>query len=453
MIATQDKAAPARSINIDERIDANPIGPLQRRVVFLCFLLAVIDGFDAQAIAFVAPLLKAQLSIEPAQMGQLFSAALVGLMVGAFALSPLADRIGRKPVIIGACAVMGVFSLLTATAQTTGELFVYRFLTGVGLGGVMPNINTLTAEFAPARRKALMITIMFVGFPAGAVLGGLLSAKIITAFGWPSVFILGGVAPLLLTVALIVFLPESIRFLALKGRKPALIAACLARIDKQYRRGPDDKFFALEEKGAKGSFSGLFAGGRALGTVLIWALFFANLLVMYALFGWLPSVMREAGVSLETAIAATVAFNLGGVVGGLAIAREIDRRGPYGVLAAAYAIAAVAIALIGVLAESFAFALIAIFIAGCAVVGTQLGMNALVVSFYPTEVRTTGLGWALAVGRIGSIIGPVVVGVVIALEWSLPQVFFLTSAPEIICVGAILLLKTIETSRAPNRTP
>ena len=454
MRQTGDVDAGGRIIDVDARIDANPIGALQWRVVGICFFLALIDGFDAQAIAFVGPLLKEEFSIPAAEMGLLFSAALAGLMTGAFALGPVADRVGRKPVIIVSCAFMGVFALMTAFASSTTDLFVYRFLTGLGLGGVMPTINTLTSEFAPARRRAFLMTAMFVGFPFGAVAGGVVSNALIAEFGWRSVFVLGGVAPLALIAVIAPFLPESIRFLALRRERSDEAAATLLRIDGTYAPEPGDRFVAGGEADVKGdaqadakggaksggAVRGLFTEGRAFGTLLIWVVVFANLLMMYSLFSWLPSVMNEAGLPLERAILSAVVFNLGGVIGGLTLAAAIDRRGPYGVLALAFAAGAIAIAAIGAAIGNLTFTFLAVFAAGFTVIGTQLGMNALAVNFYPTQMRSTGLGWALAVGRIGSIVGPIAVGVVLEFNWELPRVFLLTAAPALACVIAVAIL-------------
>ncbi|MEO1019769.1 MAG: MFS transporter [Pseudomonadota bacterium] len=431
------------TVDVDERIDASPIGALQSRIVAICFVLALIDGFDAQAIAFVAPLLKAEFSIGSAQMGVLFAAALAGLMVGAFVFSPLADRFGRKPVIFVSCAIMGAFALLTAVASSLEELLIYRFLTGVGLGGVMPQINTLTSEFAPARRRAFLMTTMFIGFPVGAVLGGLVSNLLIQKFGWQSVFILGGVAPLLMLPVVALSLPESIRFLAISGRQQNAITKLLSQIDRSIE---PDEYYQFSATGGQQStrvIVGLFSGGRGLGTLLIWTIVFASLLTMYSLMSWLPSVMTAAGLPLEDAILTAVTLNLGGVIGGLLIAAAIDRQGPFGVLAAVFLLGAFAIALIGQSAGHLPLAFTAVFVSGAAVIGGQLGMNALVVRFYPTEMRATGLGWALAVGRIGSIIGPIVVGFTISLGWSLQSVFILAAIPAFLCAGVTIILQRL----------
>lgn len=438
-VPSASEASVSRSIDIDERIDASPIGLLQWRIVAICFALAAVDGFDAQAIAFVAPLLKAQFTIASGEMGFLFSSALVGLMIGAFVFSPVADRIGRKPVIIVSGVLIGVFALLTATASSVTELFAYRFLTGIGIGGVMPNINTLTSEFAPARQRAFLMTLMFAGFPLGAVAGGLVSTQLIASYGWPSVFVLGGVAPIVLIPAIVFYLPESLRFQVATGASCGNVARTLSRVDTSYSHQASD-FFTVAQKGGGGSVLGLFREGRASGTLLIWITVFANLLIMYSLMSWLPSVMREANLPLSRAILAAVVFNFGGVVGGLVLARIIDRHGPYGALAIAFAFAAAAIAAIGVSTANSSLAFAAIFVGGFTVIGTQFGMNALTVNFYPTGIRATGLGWAHAMGRIGSIIGPIAVGAVLALEWELPQVFLLAAAPAFICFGAINLL-------------
>ncbi|MCG8442505.1 MAG: MFS transporter [Caulobacterales bacterium] len=431
---------PSRSIDIAAIIDARPIGALQARVVVLCALIAIVDGFDTQAIAFVGPLVAAEFAIATPEMGRIFAAALIGLMAGAFSFSPIADRIGRKPVIIASCAIMGVSSLLTATASSGAELLIYRFATGLGLGGAMPSINTLTSEFAPARRRAVLMTVMFAGFPLGAALGGLLSAELIAVFGWRSVFILGGAAPLALILVLIPALPESIRHRAQRDARDPHIGRVISRLDPSFRPTGDEVYRTGDAPAAAGSMLGLFQGGRGARTALLWIVFFANLLMMYTLISWLPSVMRGAGLPLDRAIITTVVFNLGGVAGGLAIAWIIDRSGPFRILAAAYATAAVSVTAIGAFIGSLPVLFTAVLVAGFTIVGTQFGLNALAVSLYPTTLRSTGLGWALAIGRIGAILGPIIVGAALARGLATAHIFLAAAAPALACIAAVILL-------------
>lgn len=428
-----------RSIDVVKTIDEAPVGGLQRRVVLLCFLVAAVDGFDAQAIAFVAPIVAGVFDISRNEMGPVLAAALVGLMAGAFLFSPLADRIGRKPVIVGSVVMMGVFSLATTLASSREELLLYRFLTGLGLGGVMPNINTLTSEYAPARSRATMMTVMFVGFPFGAVVGGLASAPLIAALGWKTVFVLGGVVPLALSLLLWRALPESLLYLAGRGGRAEVIAPILDRIAPG--AAVDGASYVLPAAEAqKASALDLFRGGRFATTLLLWTVFFANLLMMYALFGWLPTVLNQAGLPLDQAIVGTVIFNLGGVIGGLVIARAVDGLGPIKVMTAAYLVAAASVASIGFAGGALSAAIAAIFMAGATVVGAQFGMNALAISAYPTAVRSTGLGWALAVGRVGSIVGPIAVGALLARELALETLFVVFALPALVSAGTVAVL-------------
>lgn len=437
-----------RNVNVASLIDDAPISKFQWKVVFLCFLIALLDGFDTQAIAFVAPVLSEKFEIAPADMGQVFAAGLAGLMVGAFVFSPLADRIGRKNVILISVALFGGFALLTVFADSQRSLIIYRFLTGLGLGGAMPNINTLTAEYAPARRRAFLMTAMFVGFPLGAIFGGVISAQIILAYGWQSVFILGGVTPLLLLPVLYFQLPESVRFLAacrgpMTARRKSQIASILKRIISDFTPARDDSYVLPDQSSAGVSVFRLFSDGRGFGTLLLWAIFFINLLILYALVNWLPTVLRDAGLPLERAIIATVILNLGGVLGGLSFAWGIDRAGPIKILVPAYLFAAIFVALIGLAKVGIVGTLAIIFIAGFCVIGAQLGMNAVASNYYPTSVRSTGLGWALAVGRLGSIVGPLIVGALLSLEWGRERLFTAGGAPALIAAAALVLFAIV----------
>lgn len=434
------------TIHIDELLDSNPIGGLQWRVVVLCFVLAVIDGFDAQIIAYVAPLIADEFGLSPEVMGQLYSSALLGLMAGALIGSPVADRIGRKPVIIVSAAVMGAFALLTATAESTFELFLYRFLTGLGLGGVMPTINILTAEFAPARRRALLMTTMFVGFPVGIMAGGVAAAALINLFGWESVFVTGGVLPLLMVPVAMAWLPESPRFLALKGDRGAALARIVQRIAPQAGATAESRFATLAPEQASVGIRALFSEGRTRITLLLWVVFFANLLTMFAIGGWMPTVLNEAGYPLDRAILVSAMSAIGGVIGGLVIAILIDRTGAARTLVAGFVAAGVAIALIGQVTDSVVLVLIVLFLSGLFGMGCQFGINALASISYDTGARTTGLGWALAIGRIGAIIGPVVVGTAIGMALPVSQLFLLGAIPMLIAAGAVFVLGRLRAS-------
>jgi AAHS family 4-hydroxybenzoate transporter-like MFS transporter len=426
-------------------IEQARFGSFQGSIVGWCALVAMLDGFDTQAIAYVAPSIAAAWQVESAGFGPIFGAGLLGLTIGALTFSPLADRFGRKALILLCVALFGIFSLLTASAQSLNELMMYRVLTGIGLGGAMPNIIALTNEYAPARMKATLVTVMFCGFPLGSMLGGFISVPLIQAYGWQSVFIAGGVVPLALVPLLFFFLPESIRFLAMRpGAEPA-VKRILAKIDAS---ASSEAFIAASRarSGVVGQprrfpVFALFDEGRARRTGLVWTAFFANLLVMYFLVNWLPSLVHGAGFPLDIAILSTALLNLGGVVGGIVLGRLIDRRNPYLILGGAYAGAAVCIALIASSGSNVVLLLGFSTLAGVGVSGAQIGLNAVTAASYPTEIRATAIGWALGIGRVGSILGPVIGGLLLGIGWSPAELLLAAVVPALIAAAAVLALR------------
>jgi AAHS family 4-hydroxybenzoate transporter-like MFS transporter len=428
-------------VDVAAVIDRIAIGRLQLLTILLCGLVAILDGFDTQAIAFVAPVIARDFGLESSAFGPVFGAGLFGLTVGALVLGPAADRWGRKPIIIISTLAFGLFALLTPLSSSLSSLMLYRFLTGLGLGGAMPNIIALTSEFSPKAKRATLVTLMFCGFPLGAVLGGLASARLITLYGWPAVFYLGGILPLMLLPFLLFGLPESIRFLAACRSRPEEVMRIVRRVDPAGRYAADCQWLLHEEKVEGFPVKELFMGGRALGTTLLWVVFFSNLLILYFLINWLPAVLQKAGVPIDRAIIGTVVLNAGGIVGGLLLGRLVDRRAPFGILTVAYAFAALLVAAIGPVGTSASTLLmLVIFFAGLFVIGTQYCMNALAASFYSTRLRATGVGWALGIGRVGSIVGPVVGGIILSMGWDVGQLFAAAAAPAAVSSVAVFLL-------------
>ena len=432
---------PTPSVDAATAIDQAPFGRAQKRIVFLCALIAMLDGFDTQVVAFVAPVLAAQWGLPVSSFGPVFGAGLAGLMLGALVFGPAADRFGRRRVIMATTAIFGAFTLLTPWADSLTTLMILRLLTGLGLGGAMPNIIALTAEYAPARSRATLISVMFCGFPLGAVLGGFLAARMIPSLGRESTFWLGGALPLLLLPALFVWLPESIRLLAARRTPDATLRALLVPI-LGAERAAEVHFKRSEAQPQKGmSVLQLFGGQRTAQTLLLWAVFFMNLLVLYFLVNWLPALLRQAGVPLDKAIVSTALLNLGGIAGALMFARLIDRLGPYRVLLAAYVAAGLATFAIGRMTQAEFPALMAmVFVAGFCVIGAQISINALASSLYATEIRSTGVGWALGVGRAGSVVGPVVGGMLVGTGVALESLFAVAALPAWMAAVAIALL-------------
>jgi AAHS family 4-hydroxybenzoate transporter-like MFS transporter len=434
-------ASASGAVDIAGFIDAQPIGRFQLGIIILCALTVMLDGFDAQAIGYVAPAISREWQLKPGALGPVFGWGLGGLMLGALIFGPLADRVGRRPVIVFCTAFFGLFSLLTPLAGSLDGLLVYRFLTGLGLGGAMPNAIALTGEYAPQRSRATMIIVMFCGFSIGSALGGYLAAELIGPFGWRAVFYLGGAAPLLYAPVLLALLPESARLLALRGGADSRIAAILRRIRPDAAGKAAPTRFVVAEPAPEGvPVKHLFTEGRALMTALLWVMYFMNLLDLYFMANWLPTVIHDRGFSISQAALITTLLQIGGIVGGLTIGRTIDRRaGSHRILAFAYAGAGLFVALIGSMGALWAIAA-TVFGAGFFVVGAQHGANAFTAGAYPTQARAAGVGWALGIGRIGSIIGPVIGGVLLAEHWPTSIIFLIGAVPVLIASAAALCL-------------
>lgn len=434
---------PAGAIDIAAVIDQQPVGGYQIRLLMLCAAVLFIDGFDTQAIGYVAPALVKDLGISRPALAPVLSAALFGLMLGALFLGPLADRLGRKRIIIASVLVFGLCSLVTAFVQDSASLLAIRFVTGLGLGGAMPNTVALTAEFSPHRRRSTMVMTMFCGFSAGAALGGLIAAAVLPAYGWRAVFLIGGVAPVLLLPILLAALPESIRFLALSGKPDALVAERLKDVFPALPLSADARFTVSEPKLAGLPVAHLFGEKRALATLLLWVVFFCSLLVLYFLSSWLPTLMSDLGVSPSRGATISSGLQFGGCAGALILGRFIDRFS-FRALTLMYLMAAAAVALIGQATHSLPLAAAAIFGAGFCIVGGQSASNALASGLYPTAVRSTGVGWALGIGRLGSILGPLF-GVVL-LNLPMQSLFATIAVPALVAALAAFALSRIARS-------
>lgn len=378
----------------------------------LCALVAACDGFDTQAIAFVAPAISKQWGVPPPQFGAIFSAGLVGLALGAFLFGSLADRVGRKSVILLCVALFGISSILTTLSSGMVELAIWRILTGLGLGGVLPNLIATTNEVASTKHKNTLVMLMFCGFPLGATIGGLVSAPLIEAYGWHSVFITGGVLPLALLPLLYLYLPKS-----------------SGPVDLP----PEVGVGALPAN----NIAQLFLDGRALPTLLLWTAFFSNLLVMYFLVNWLPSLLSIAGSSLSVATLSTALLNLGGIFGAILLSRVINSRHALLMLSCAYGVAAVALLLIALADGNIPMLLVGAGLAGAVVVGGQIAMNAVTASFYPAQIRATGVGWALGIGRIGSIVGPLLGGLLLGSGWQGTSAVMFAIIPTLVAACAL----------------
>jgi MFS transporter, AAHS family, 4-hydroxybenzoate transporter len=450
---TNMATAPA-TVNVTEVIDNSRIGAFHIGLFVLCALCLILDGFDVQAMGFVGPALIADWKLPRADMGKLVSAALVGILIGSLFFSMLADKIGRRPVLIIATLFFAVMTLFTARASTPNELYWLRLVGGIGMGGIMPNVMALVGEYSSRSTRVFVMMLVANGFNAGAALGGVVSGWLIPQYGWRAVFYFCGVMPIAIALLMVLLLPESLQFLTLRGKDPALIGKWLRRIAPA--AVPDSNVrYIVQESGSKGvPLVHLFREGRAVGTVLLWVLNFMNLLNVYFLGGYLPT-MVSANYSASTAVAVGTTVQIGGTLATVVIGWLAGRFGFVPVLTVGFGLACVNVALIGQPALPLAGLYLAVFLAGWGIIGGQGAINTLAATYYPTDLRSTGIGSGLGVGRIGSILGPLIAGELLRQNWTANELFYAAAIPAgistIVVFSLRWVMKTKTTAAATER--
>ncbi len=438
---TMPAADQARSVpGVGALIDNRGMSPFQIRTVTLCGMVLFMDGFDANTIGFLAPSIAKTTHIPIATFGPIFSASLVGLMIAAMLTGPLADRWGRKWPVILSTLTLAVFSILTAHASTFNQLVTFRFLTGLGLGGALPNSVALAAEYIPKRLLAVLVSILFCGVPLGGFICGLISSAMVPIWGWQSVFYVGGALPLAISLVLILILPESFQFLLLRRPDSPGLARLLARISPDMAPSKARLPFEARIPEHEGMpVKHLFTEGRALGTLLLWIPNFMNLLLMYFIINWLPALLTGAGMSVSAGVTASAFFSCGGILGSLVQGALLARFGAYGILLAEFGLASILVILMSTISPWFPLVIVVTFTLGFFVIGAQAGLNVLAARFYPTNVRSTGVGWALGIGRVGSIVGPLLPGI-LWTAGAAPRQVLLSGAVAALCAWISILL-------------
>jgi MFS transporter, AAHS family, 4-hydroxybenzoate transporter len=435
---------------VERALENQRIGSLQIRVALLCGLVQVCDGYDLNAIAWAVPSLIKAWQLPPPAFTLAFLWSSIGIMVGALSAGPLGDRFGRKPLLVASLTIFGVASLLSAFAGSLETMALLRFFTGVGIGGGFSGAAALTGDYTPERRRALMIMASFTGAPLGGFLGGQLVALLLPHFGWPVIFIMGGLFPLALVLVLAIFLPESPRFLAAKQKLAPRQAAVLRRLgiapgDSGFhavdlaRESPVRMLFGLM----------LFSRGYALQTVLLWVIYFCSLMNLFLFAYWMPTVLNMIGFTPPQAIFASSMRDFGAIWAVLYLGWAIDRIGPERSLAFHYAAGAVFIGLIALVALPYALLLVVTFFAGMTIIGSQTGLNGTCGKLYPARMRTTGLGWGLGIGRLGGIAAPVLGGYLLSLGMAPTHIFLSACGFALVAAAATALLAL----RSPRAQP
>ena len=440
-----------QTVDVSALIETRKVGRGQWTLLLLCLLVVTFDGFNAQIMGYVAPALVSKWHMTRGALGPVISAGLFGLMIGALVLGTLGDRVGRKSILLLSTATFGVFSLATSFATTPDQMLALRFATGLGLGGAMPVGIALIAEYAPTRMKGMMVTITVCGFAIGPAIGGLVASGLVQQYGWASLFQVGGVVPLLLLPVLWLVLPESTRFLIARGAPAGRVAQNLKRVFPDETFAADAVFTHDEANARKAPVADVFRNGRGAGTILLWIAIFFNLVGINLQTSWLPLIITGMGYTTPQAVLATAGFHVGGAIGGLVLSRLLDKLDFYLAVFGVFILAAIMIVLIGVLGTDLLALRLTIFAAGLFVVGGQSALNALSGMFYPSYIRSTGSGWALGVGRLGAVAGPVIGSSLFALHLSQNTLFYIEAVPFLICAAAVILIKVV--SKTPRETP
>ncbi len=430
------------SLSIPGLIDQERMGAFQWRVLILCFLIALFDGFDTQAMAFTGPAILAAFKLQSTELAPILTTGIVGMTVGAMLLGPVGDRIGRRPAAMIGTAVFGIATLLTAGATATWHILVLRFIAGLGMGGCTPIVLALAAEYTPARLRGMVITGVLLGLPAGAMLGGLLASRMLPVIGWQGIFVVGGVAPLALLLALAVLLPESLQFKAMRGSAAGqdYVARILGRIvSRPLPAGA--RFSVPEEARARGSVKALFSAGYARKTLAIWTVYLLNWVAWFMLLSWLPTVLKTAGLPADQAPMGTFTVNLVFIICAIPLSYLMPRVPTRSLLIAMFALG-IAVALgLGYAGTDWTLVFILVGAAGLGVGGQQLALNYLIIGAYPTALRATATGWSIGIGRAGAIIGSAIGGSFLA--WLGPSGFFMVLAVPLL--GALLGVLAVDT--------
>ncbi|AXC31574.1 aromatic acid/H+ symport family MFS transporter [Raoultella sp. X13] len=438
-------------LDVRELINGNPLSRFQKLVVFLGFCVIALDGFDIAIMGFIAPTLKHEWGVTNYELGFVISAALIGLALGALLSGPLADWLGRKKIIVNSVFFFGFWTIVTAFSQNIEQMIFFRFMTGLGLGAAMPNIGTLVSEYAPERQRSFLITVIFCGFTFGAAAGGFSASWLIPRFGWHSLMALGGVLPLLFAPLLIWLLPESVRFLVVKRAPAARIRAILQRLYPG--QIADNAEFTLPAQPANTNAMRLVLSRHyRLGSLMLWLVYFMGLFLVYILGSWLPTLVKEVGLTVSQAAVMTAIYQAGGTVGSLFAGWLMDRINPHRALGLIYAIGGLFTMAMGYAAASFALLCLLAFVGGACLNGANTGMNALSARYYPTQARATGSSWMHGVGRMGAILSAFAGAEMMALNLSFENVFLILGIPAALTVVG-LVVKGLFASDAESTSP
>ena len=437
-------------VQISRLLDERGLSSFQIKLIVWSFFIVLIDGYDIAAIAFAAPHLVKSWGVAPSALGPVFSASLVGILFGSAIFGWVGDRFGRKAALVSSNLLFGVFTWAAAYTTSLDQMFWLRLLAGLGIGGVIPNVVAINAESAPRKLRATLAIIAVGCVPIGGAIPGIVTAVFVPEYGWPILFMIGGIAPIVIAVAAMFGLPESIKFMAIRESQRGKMEKLIAAIRPDFKVPPNARFVIEGEKQFPGfNPAYLFRDGLALITPLLWLVFALNLMGYFFLLSWTPTLLTAAQLPPTTVALAGTMLQVGGTVGALVLCWWLQRE-RFLAVAIMFVIAVPVVASIGFAGLTSKTALLtATFFAGFCVLGIQSGLNVVGALIYPTSLRANGSGWALGLGRIGSIVGPLVGALFVGLP---VQNLYMWSALPFV-VGAIVCyaIHRLNTARLAER--
>lgn len=433
-----------QNINANKLMDYATLKVIHWRVILLSALIIIFDGYDLVIYGVALPKLMNEWNIDAITAGFLGSLALFGMMFGAIIFGSMSDKLeaygfSRKRLIILCIFLFSSFTLLCGYAENPQSFGIYRFVAGLGLGGVMPNVIALMTEYAPKKLRATLVSLMFSGYAVGGICAALLGILLVPNFGWQIMFYLGGI-PLLLLPLIWRLLPESIDYLV-RRKKTKQAISILKQIEPAITYTPQTQI-SLHQSNQVSSVTpvkDLFVGDRGAITLLFWASVFMALLLVYALGNWLPKLMVEAGYDLSTSLAFLFALNIGGMIGAIAGGYLADRFNVAKVVCTLFVSGAVALLLLSY-SLPMTVLYLCVAIAGAASIGGQILLLAYMSQYYSSNIRATGLGMALGVGRLGAILGPILCGWILSLNLPVNYNFIALAFPCMVAVISVLMI-------------
>lgn len=423
-----------KRLNLEQTIGNTKFNRFHFWLIFWGFVIILFDGYDIVIYGTVVPVLIEEWGLTSVEAGAMGSAGLFGMLFGAVLLGMLADRFGKKNVMMLSIVLFSVFTFLCGFSATPTQFSVFRFLAGLGLGGIMPNVIAICTEYAPARLRSVVVSVVLVAYSIGGMLAPIFGITLMPNFGWEMLFWIAGV-PILLLPFIIKYMPESSAYLLQKGKKEEVVTI-LSKVDDKLDLSDDIEFTTNDQVQEKVPFVGLFKNKRALATILFWVTYFMSLLMVYGLNTWLPNLMIEAGYGLNSSLAFLMILQGGSIVGTILVARLSLKYDLRIMLAILYAIGAVAIALLGFGGSTWYIYLL-VGIAGASSIGAQHLIQAYVSQYYPPSIRSTALGIASGVGRLGGMLGPTLGGVLLATNLPIHFNFLAFAIPGIIAAVAL----------------